>query len=207
MSHTRARSFEVAPKRLRRRVDLNQLPLSTADVCPIEETIGQPRALDAITFGLEISSTGYNLFVAGPAGSGRERTVHDFLQRFAPSRPSPSDWVYVYNFSQADHPHAIRLPRSWGRKLAADLDEFLQAVSRDIPRVFESEDYAHHRRDALAELTRRRNALFEQLQTSAVEQSFVIEILQQASQWSLSARESRFLMRFSKTCLPSADKS
>jgi len=77
--------------------------MTTADVPPLEGTIGQPRALDAIAFGLSISSPGYNLFVADPVGSGRESTVHDFLRRFAPSRPAPSDWVYVYNFAQANY--------------------------------------------------------------------------------------------------------
>ena len=33
--------------------------MTTADVPPLEGTIGQPRALDAIAFGLEINSPGY----------------------------------------------------------------------------------------------------------------------------------------------------
>jgi len=176
MTQTRVAQFAVAPEYLRRRVDPTQLPWSTADVSPLEGTIGQPRALDAIAFGLEISSPGYNLFVAGPAGSGRERTVHDFLRQFAPSRPAPFDWVYVYNFIQADRPHAIRLPQGQGRKLAADLDGFLQAAQRDIPRAFESEDYAHRRRQALSELQKRREALFEQLEAEARNQGFAIEM-------------------------------
>jgi predicted ATP-dependent protease len=176
MTQTKEEQLAVAPERLRRHVDPNQLPLTTAEVPLLEGMIGQPRALDAISFGLEINSVGYNLFVAGPEGSGREHTVHDFLQRFAPSRPSPSDWVYVYNFTQADHPRAIRLPQGWGRRLAADLDGFLQAAQRDIPRAFESEDYAHRRREALAELTQQRDALFELLQAEASDQGFAIEM-------------------------------
>ncbi len=171
-----AAGVAVLPEQLRRRVDAAQLPASTADVPPLEGTIGQPRALNALAFGLEISSPGYNLFVAGPTGSGRERTVHDFLQRFAPGRPAPSDWVYVYNFDQADSPHAIRLPQGKGRALAADLDGLLEAASRDIPRAFESEDYARRRREALAELQKQRDALLDQLQAEASDQGFAIEM-------------------------------
>lgn len=176
MPQTLAEQLEVAPEHLRRHVDPGQLPLTTAEIPSLEGTIGQPRALDAIAFGLEINASGYNLFIAGPAGSGRERTVHDFLKRFASSQPSPSDWVYVYNFVQADRPRAIRLPQGRGRKLAADLKGFLQAAQRDIPRAFESEDYAHRRREALAELTRRRDELFSQLQADAADQGFIIEM-------------------------------
>jgi predicted ATP-dependent protease len=176
MSQTLSTRIEVAPEQLRHRVDPTQLPSTTADVPPLEGTIGQPRAVDAIVFGLEITSQGYNLFVAGPAGSGRERTVQDFLRRFAPTRPTPPDWVYVYNFVQPDRPNAIRMPQGKGRKFAADLDGFLQAAQRDIPRAFESEDYARRRREAVAQLTQQRDALFNQLQAFARGHDFAIEI-------------------------------
>jgi predicted ATP-dependent protease len=166
----------VPPERLRRHVDLAQLPPTSADVPPLEGTIGQPRALDALAFGLEIRSPGYNLYVAGPTGSGRERTIQDFLQRFAPTRPAPSDWVYVYNFAQPDHPNAISLPQGQGRAFAADMDSFLQTAQREIPRAFESEDYALHRREALAELAQQRESLLKELETFAQEQGFAIEM-------------------------------
>jgi lon-related putative ATP-dependent protease len=167
---------EVAPDQLRRHVDPAQLPASTTDIPSLEGTIGQPRALDAIAFGLEMRASGYHLFVAGPSGSGRESTVHDFLQRFAPGRPVPSDWVYVYNFAQPDQPKAIRLPAGRGHKLAADMDGLIDAASRDIPRAFESEDYARRRRETLAELSSRSDVLFDQLQTQARDQGFAIQM-------------------------------
>ncbi|HEY7348448.1 MAG TPA: ATP-binding protein [Ktedonobacterales bacterium] len=166
----------VSPERLARRVELAQLPATTAEVSPLEGTIGQSRALDALAFGLEIHTSGYNLFVAGPTGSGRERTVLDFLRRFAPTRPAPSDWVYVYNFAQPDHPNAIPLPQGRGRAFAADIDSYLQAAQREIPRAFESEDYARHRREALSELARQREDLLNELQSFAHDQGFTIEI-------------------------------
>lgn len=163
MTQTLRTQLAVAPELLRHRVDPTQLPVTTADMPPLEGTIGQPRAVDAIAFGLEINSPGYNLFVAGPAGSGRERTILDYLQQFAPTRPGPSDWIYIYNFAQPDQPNVIRMPQGHGRKLACDLDSFLEAAQRDIPRAFESEDYERHRREVLAELSQRRDTLIDQL--------------------------------------------
>ena len=176
MTQTLRTQLAVAPEQLRRRVDPTQLPLTTADVPPLEGTIGQPRAVDAIAFGLEINSPGYNLFVAGPAGSGRERTILDYLQRFAPTRPEPFDWIYIYNFVQPDQPNVIRMPQGRGRKFAADLDGFLEAAQRDIPRAFESEDYERNRREALSELSQRRDALIDQLQAFARDSEFAIEV-------------------------------
>ncbi len=176
MIQTISAPTEVAPEQLRRRVDSTLLPLTSADTPPLEGTIGQLRAVDAIAFGLEIDSSGYNLFVAGPVGSGRERTIHDFLRQFAPTRPAPSDWVYVYNFIQSDQPIALRLPQGRGRKFATDLDGFVQAALRDIPRAFEGEDYESHRREALSGLSQRREALLEQLQAFARDNGFAIEM-------------------------------
>jgi lon-related putative ATP-dependent protease len=176
VTQTLQTQLAVAPEQLRRRVDHTHLPLTTADVSPLEGTIGQPRAVDAIAFGLEINASGYNLFVAGPAGSGRERTVLDYLHRFAPTRPEPFDWIYIYNFDQPDQPNVICMPRGRGRKFAADLDGFLEAAKREIPRAFESEDYEQHRRDALSELSQRRDALIDELQAFARDSGFGIEI-------------------------------
>jgi hypothetical protein len=58
---------------VRRRLDPAALPFdTTAVVPPLHGTIGQDRALDAIAFGVTVGTPGYNLFVAGAAGSGRE---------------------------------------------------------------------------------------------------------------------------------------
>ena len=176
MTQTLRTQLAVAPEQLRRHADPTQLPLTSAEVPPLEGTIGQPRAVDAIAFGLEINSPGYNLFVAGPAGSGRERTILDYLQKFAPTRPEPFDWIYIYNFAQPDQPNVIRMPQGRGRKFAADLDGFLEAAQRDIPRAFESEDYERHRREALSELSQRRDALIDQLQAFARDSGFGIEV-------------------------------
>jgi predicted ATP-dependent protease len=176
MTKTLRSQLAIPPERLRRSITLTRLPATTADIPPLEGTIGQPRALDALAFGLEIRTPGYHIFVAGPAGSGREHTVQEVLQRLAPTLPTPSDWVYVYNFAQPDRPNAIRLPPGLGHAFAADLDGLLQAARREIPRAFESEDYARQRREALSELARRREALFDELQAFAHDQGFALEM-------------------------------
>ena len=78
---------------MRRRLDPAALPFdTTAEVPPLHGTIGQERALDAIDFGLEVATPGYNLFLAG-AGSGRESTILDCLERAPAGRPAPDDLV------------------------------------------------------------------------------------------------------------------
>ena len=61
---------ELHSEELTRHLDPETLGFeTTAEVEPLVGTIGQPRALDAIESGLAMSTAGFNLFVAGPAGS------------------------------------------------------------------------------------------------------------------------------------------
>lgn len=120
---TTSERLELGADELRRRLDPVTLTFQTTEeVEPLEGTIGQPRALAAIEFGLEIETFGYNLFAAGAPGSGRETTVRDYLERYAAARTPPDDWVYVHNFDDPDRPRAIRLPTGRGCELEREED-------------------------------------------------------------------------------------
>jgi lon-related putative ATP-dependent protease len=171
-----AARLRLAPEQLRRRLDPATLPFETTEeVEPLAGTIGQPRALDAVEFGLAMGAPGYNLFVAGVPGSGRSGTLRDYLERAAAERPAPDDWIYVYSFAAPDRPNAIRLPAGRGVELARDMDEFLRGAQREIPRAFESEDYEKRHREILAEIGERRDALTGELQDFASERGFAVE--------------------------------
>lgn len=172
-----AHSLELESERLRRRLDPATLPFeTTAEVEPLRGTIGQPRALAAIDFGLEVETIGYNLYVAGVPGSGRASTVRDYLERFAAGKPRPLDWVYVHNFVDPDRPVAIGLPAGRGGELAHDMARLLEALRREIPRVFESEDFERRQREVSADVTKRREQLVEELRHFARERDFRLEV-------------------------------
>jgi predicted ATP-dependent protease len=160
---------------LRRRLDPARLGFSsTAEVEPLVGTIGQPRALDALEYGLEVTTRGFNLFVAGAPGSGRLSTVLDLIGARAPTKPRPDDWVYVHNFDNPDRPNAIRLPAGLGGELAKGMDEFVDAARREIPRAFESEEYQRRQREILVEIAQRRQRLEEELVRFASEHSHAL---------------------------------
>lgn len=168
---------ELRPERLRRRVDPARLGFaSTAEITPLSGTVGQPRALEAITFGLSVGTGGHNLFVAGEPGSGRTSTILDFLADEARRRPAPDDWVYVHNFVQPDRPDAIRLPTGRGTALAADTDEFVRAARVAITRAFEGESYAQREHALMVDLAERREGLAQALKEYAAQRDFALEI-------------------------------
>src|SRR5262245_22885951 len=167
----------VQPDDLRRRLDAATLPFqTTAEVAPVKTTIGQPRAAEAIAFALEIGARGFHLYAGGPPGTGRESTVLAAVRAFAATRPTPPDWVYVHNFAEPDRPRAFPIPAGQGRRLAMAMTAFLEAAQREIPRAFESENYARRREQALAEVSTRRARLIADLRAFAQERGFALEM-------------------------------
>jgi predicted ATP-dependent protease len=170
------RHRELKPEQLRRRLDPARLGFaSTADVEPLLGTIGQPRALDALEFGLETETRGFNVFVAGAPGSGRLTTVLDDLQTRAASKPVADDWIYVHNFRNADQPNAIRLPAGGGSEFARAMDEFVETARREIPRAFETEEYERRQREVLAEIAAQQEGLEGELTRFAAERELAIK--------------------------------
>src|SRR5512135_1217695 len=87
--------------------DPNRLTFeTTAELADLTEVIGQPRATDAIQFGIGIRRDGYNLFVLGTPGTGRHDVARQFLEHQAATEPVPPDWCYVNNFGQPHKPRA-----------------------------------------------------------------------------------------------------
>lgn len=166
---------ELKPEALRRQVDAAQLQFeSTADLEPAVEIIGQPRALEAVGFGVSITSPGYNIFALGPSRTGRTTTIMRYLEREAAGRPVPDDWCYVNNFAEPHRPRALRLPPGRGTQLRSDMDNLIEELTAEIPRAFESEDYARQKEQINRELADERQKAFSQLDRYAEERGFAI---------------------------------
>ena len=120
-----ASKFEVSADKLAWRCELSLLPFTcTADMTPLEDFIGQERAMRAIQFGLEVDKPGFNIFVTGLTGTGKTSIIKAFLKKITTERlPTdadsafPEDWCYVYNFSDPDRPQVLKVHRGRGKVL------------------------------------------------------------------------------------------
>jgi lon-related putative ATP-dependent protease len=113
----------------------------TSELDPVREIIGQERALRAITLGLEMRSPGYNIFVSGFVGTGRNTTIQRVLQHLDRGTVPPDDLCYVHNFSKPDRPRALFVPAGKGARLRDGMQRVIRHLGRDIPQIFESEPY------------------------------------------------------------------
>jgi len=148
---------------------------STRDLKPLEEIVGQKRALAALTLGLNIEEKGFNLYVSGVYGTGRKSAVKKFLAELAKTKPRGSDWIYVNNFANPYEPNAILLPPGMGKEFKEDMATFLEEAKRFIPKVFESEDYVDRLASALSGIEEEKVALLSHIDEVAKEKGFVIQ--------------------------------
>ncbi len=147
---------------------------STAELEPLEELIGQDRAVEAVQFGIGIRRDGYNLFAAGPAGTGKHTLIAEFLRRQAMAGAVPDDWCYVYNFADPRRPKALRLPAGRAQPLALDMQRLSEDLRAAIQSAFESESYRNRREVLAQEFKERQESAFEEIQQKARERSIAL---------------------------------
>ena len=174
--------FKVAAQRLTWHCETSLLPFTcTRDMTPLENFIGQDRAIRAIEFGLGVAKPGFNIFVTGLTGTGKKTIIQSFLKKVTddktPSRadsPFPEDWCYVYNFSDPDRPLAFNIRRGWGKILKRDMEALIQTLQREAKKTFESDDFARQRQGLIEQAQKKQQEIMDTLVEEARRGGFAL---------------------------------
>jgi lon-related putative ATP-dependent protease len=140
---------------------------TTAELAPLEEIVGQDRAVESVKFAVGMSGDGYNLFALGPEGTGKKSLVESILAEKAAKQPVPSDWCYVNNFDDPHLPQALELPPGKGRPLQADMQGLIIDLRTAIPAAFETEDYRNQKEAIEEQLKKKNEEIFTEFQDRA----------------------------------------
>ncbi len=158
-----------------RRCDPAALPFeTTSDIEPLAEIVGQPRAIEAVRFGIDIDQHGYNVFALGPPGVGKLSLVRQFLQTRAAGEPTPSDWCYVNNFDEPHKPRALQLPPGQGRKLGKDMEALVEDATGALNAAFESDGYQQRQQDLQQQFADQQKSSFERIQEEAKQKGLAV---------------------------------
>lgn len=114
---------------------------TTASVADLDEPIGQDRATRALTFGIGIHRTGYNIYAMGEADTDKRSVVERIVGREAATQAPPADWCYVQRFGDTNAPRALRLVAGEGRELQRAMQQFIDDLRGTLPQVFQREDF------------------------------------------------------------------
>ncbi len=167
----------VPDSKLRSEFDSGQFSFETTndlETLP-NEMIGQQRAKQAMEFGLEVEQNGYNLFVVGPAGTGRITYTQDSVAKMAEKRPVPDDICYVYNFDDPDRPLVISLQAGHGQQFQRKMETLLIDIEREIRSTFSGEVYEKRKQLILEDYRAKVEELWIKADAFALEQNYKIE--------------------------------
>ena len=150
---------------------------TTAQLEPLDRIIGQERAVEALKLGLGIkdAKNRYNIYVAGGPGTGKMSAVKHFLSRASADEPQPPDLCYVHNFENPYSPRFLELPPGKGCQLRTDLEQHIKRLQREIPKVFETDEFKARSKRITDRFGEQRTTLLEQMEQQAKKLGFAIQ--------------------------------
>jgi lon-related putative ATP-dependent protease len=146
----------------------------TTELSPTGAIVGQERAVKALRLGLEIPSMGYNMFVTGISGTGRESTVKKILDSIDTTTDQLRDILYVHNMEDAQSPIALTFPAGGGARFVETLEECVQLLKSNIRAVLGSERADIERRALQKGFQDRKRSIMEALEKKAAKVGFTI---------------------------------
>jgi len=176
------RDLEVPAEKLRWRCDSRCFTFQCTDeLVPLQEFIGQDRAIKAISFGLAVDQPGYNIFVTGMTGTGKSFIVKTHLESLVAERmasgkaPQPSDWCYIFNFADADRPDIVKLLAGKGREFKLRLERLQDDLRTEVPKAFAGEEYEAQRKQIADASQAAQRDVFQKLEDEARSEGFAVQ--------------------------------
>lgn len=148
---------------------------STEELDPLDEILGQERAMKALDIGLGIDHPTYNIYVAGLSGTGREALIKRVLNERVEDGTPPRDWIYVNNFDRTDRPIAVDLDPGQGTKLQRAMDGLIEELKEELPKAFRREDFSREKQRLGREYEQRGQKALEELEALAKEKGLALQ--------------------------------
>lgn len=165
--------LKLKPHQLYQKCQFEELEFNTTDdIQDLERSdrfIGQPRAEQALDFGVEIESDGYNIFALGEQGAGKHTFIRDLLERRAKKEETPEDICYVTNFEKQHAPKLLTLKAGKGKELAEDMERLIEDVRNAMQGALENEEYQTRAQSIMEEMQEKQKQAFEELRQKARE--------------------------------------
>ena len=140
---------------------------NTSEIKPLSEVIGQQRAVQAIDFGLNMKSPGYNIFVTGVEGTGKSTIVKDIVTKYAKNRPGPDEWCLVNNFKDQFRPKSIAVSCGKAVLFSKLVNKYIEELQQDLPSALESKPYMKRLSVLKRKYSDKQNRLFQKIERFA----------------------------------------
>ena len=169
----------LRPEKLRWRCDPAQIPFeTTAEVEPVTGAFNQGRAVRALQMGVELTASGYNIFVCGLSGMSRGGMIARMIEEMHPQCEPAPDRCYVNNFKNSDRPRLLTLPRGQANAFKKEVDSGIDFLRRRIPQVFEGEPFQRQKTRIVERFTQREKELMDDFTRRIAREQFALGRMQ-----------------------------
>ena len=148
---------------------------TTAELHPLDGIIGQERAVKAFDFGLAVKMKGYNIYMSGPAGTGKTTYAKASTEGRAATEPVPMDWCYVYNFQHPKKPVALSFEAGIGKQFQEDMTQLVAVFKKELSKAFQSENYEKQKYAVTHSFEQRQTELLTEIRTAADQYGFQLK--------------------------------
>lgn len=123
--------------------DPHKFTFSATDEVPVSNNIiGQNYALKVIDLAIRMKCPGYNIFVSGITGTGKNHAILDCLYNVSKKEQVPEDICYVYNYKFPRSPSIIMLAPGMGKQFKIDMNEAIKKLIYMLNSLSQSYDFS-----------------------------------------------------------------
>lgn len=148
---------------------------NTSEIEPLEDILGQKRAIDAMEIGLKIDNQAYNIYLSGESGTGKTTYVKKILKEYASKKNSQKDWCYVYNFEKSREPIIIGLEKGLGKVFKKDIEKLIETLLEELRDTFESEEIELAKNQVLEDYEKEKDILLKKIKKYGEEKGFELK--------------------------------
>ena len=137
-----------------------------------------PVARRALALGLAAREPSFHVFVAASSDVMIEDDIVRYAERYAASRPTPNDVVYVHDFDSPAAPRPLCLPPGTGPELVAAMEGLIERLRAEIPTIAERDEIRKAQSKLADELETKNRAVIGDLESTAKTLGFGVRSVQ-----------------------------
>lgn len=167
--------YKITGERLLPAIDVdNSLQEIDRDGDAAQSLIGQDRAKQALHFGLEVKSHGYNMYVMGEQATGRFTLINDFIKDEVKHANDLFDWCYINNFENEREPAVLRLRAGESAQIVKDFTALVDEVLATFPAAYENPGFQRRKAAITRHYEQKYDNAIDKVEAIALEQGIAL---------------------------------
>lgn len=169
--------FRIPSELVTQHTDPSILPEQPQAIGGLFELVGTV-ARRALTLGLAAREPSFHVFVSADPQVMIEDDIVRFAERFAQTRPTPPDIVYVHDFDRPEAPKPLMVPAGAGATLVAAMDALIERLRNEIPGLVHHEEVRKATQRLARDLDAKNREVLTGLESTAKNLGFGIRSVQ-----------------------------